>query len=162
MSASWGGSDRLVNGMQEVTHCGWLTLPFRSNGPSLAIATALDLCIALRQPDGRTDDQRCQVRIVCSHAHPSAARTPPGTRKHSGPQAASVAPAASRGGKVPQALVEMQRGLLFVTSIRDGSRLTVLAAASCDVGVSAMRWRCWSPASATPLPHVCGPNSKAA
>jgi uncharacterized protein len=29
----------------------------------------------------------------------------------------------------------MQRGLLFVTSIRDGSFLTVLAAASCDVGV---------------------------
>ena len=29
----------------------------------------------------------------------------------------------------------MQRGLLFVTSIRDGSCLTVLAAASSDVGV---------------------------
>jgi uncharacterized protein len=39
------------------------------------------------------------------------------------------------GGLVTQTLVEMQRGLLFVTSIRDGSCLTVLAAASCDVGV---------------------------
>jgi uncharacterized protein len=39
------------------------------------------------------------------------------------------------GGLVTQTLVEMQRGLLFVTSIRDGSCLTVLAAASCDVGL---------------------------
>ena len=39
------------------------------------------------------------------------------------------------GGLVTQTLVEMQRGLLLVTSIRDGSCLTVLAAAACDVGV---------------------------
>jgi predicted regulator of Ras-like GTPase activity (Roadblock/LC7/MglB family) len=39
------------------------------------------------------------------------------------------------GGLVTQTLVEMRRGLLFVTSIRDGSCLTVLAAVSCDVGV---------------------------
>ena len=39
------------------------------------------------------------------------------------------------GGLVTQTLVEMQRGLLFVTSIRDGSCLTVLAAGSCDVGL---------------------------
>ena len=64
------------------------------------------------------------------------------------------------GGLVTQPLVEMQRGLLLVTSIRDGSCLTVLAAGSCDVGRSAMRWRCWSPGSATSSPHGCEPSSK--
>jgi predicted regulator of Ras-like GTPase activity (Roadblock/LC7/MglB family) len=40
-------------------------------------------------------------------------------------------------GLVKQTVVEMQRGLLFVTSISDGSCLTVLAASSCDLGVVA-------------------------
>jgi predicted regulator of Ras-like GTPase activity (Roadblock/LC7/MglB family) len=31
-------------------------------------------------------------------------------------------------------MVEMDRGLLFVMSVGDGSCLTVLAASSCDVG----------------------------
>jgi predicted regulator of Ras-like GTPase activity (Roadblock/LC7/MglB family) len=39
------------------------------------------------------------------------------------------------GGLVKQTVVEMQRGLLFVMSISDGSCLAVLAAASCEVGV---------------------------
>ncbi len=38
-------------------------------------------------------------------------------------------------GHVSQTVVEMQRGFLFVMSISDGSRLAVLAAPSCDVGV---------------------------
>jgi uncharacterized protein len=38
-------------------------------------------------------------------------------------------------GAVKQTVVEMQRGLLFVMAISDGSCLAVLAAASCDVGV---------------------------
>ncbi len=37
-------------------------------------------------------------------------------------------------GLVKQTVVEMQRGLLFVTSISDGSCLTVLAASSCEDG----------------------------
>lgn len=41
------------------------------------------------------------------------------------------------GGLVNQTVVEMDRGLLVVMSISDGSCLTVLAAASCDVGVVA-------------------------
>jgi len=41
------------------------------------------------------------------------------------------------GGGVKQTVVEMDRGLLVVMSISDGSCLTVLAAASCDVGVVA-------------------------
>jgi predicted regulator of Ras-like GTPase activity (Roadblock/LC7/MglB family) len=38
------------------------------------------------------------------------------------------------GGLVNQTVVEMDRGLLVVMAISDGSCLTVLAAASCDVG----------------------------
>jgi uncharacterized protein len=38
-------------------------------------------------------------------------------------------------GAVKQTVVEMQRGLLFVMAISDGSCLAVLAAAACDVGV---------------------------
>jgi uncharacterized protein len=40
-------------------------------------------------------------------------------------------------GLVKQAVVEMDRGLLLVMSISDGSCLTVLAAAPCDLGVVA-------------------------
>jgi predicted regulator of Ras-like GTPase activity (Roadblock/LC7/MglB family) len=39
------------------------------------------------------------------------------------------------GGLVKQTVVEMDRGLLVVMAISDGSCLTVLAASSCDVGV---------------------------
>jgi predicted regulator of Ras-like GTPase activity (Roadblock/LC7/MglB family) len=41
------------------------------------------------------------------------------------------------GGLVKQTMVEMERGLLFVMAISDGSCLTALAASSCDVGVVA-------------------------
>lgn len=41
------------------------------------------------------------------------------------------------GGAVTQTVVEMQRGLLIVMSISDGSTLAVLAAADCDMGLVA-------------------------
>jgi predicted regulator of Ras-like GTPase activity (Roadblock/LC7/MglB family) len=41
------------------------------------------------------------------------------------------------GGLVKQAVVEMDRGLLVVMAISEGSCLTVLAASACDVGVVA-------------------------
>ena len=41
------------------------------------------------------------------------------------------------GGPVTQTVVEMDRGLLVIMAISDGSCLTVLAASSCDVGVVA-------------------------
>jgi predicted regulator of Ras-like GTPase activity (Roadblock/LC7/MglB family) len=41
------------------------------------------------------------------------------------------------GGLVTRTVVEMDRGLLVVMAISDGSCLTVLAGASCDVGVVA-------------------------
>ena len=41
------------------------------------------------------------------------------------------------GGPVSQTVVEMERGLLLVMSISDGSSLAVLAAADCDMGLVA-------------------------
>ncbi len=41
------------------------------------------------------------------------------------------------GGAVTQTVVEMQRGLLVVMAISDGSSLAVLAAADCDMGLVA-------------------------
>jgi uncharacterized protein len=41
------------------------------------------------------------------------------------------------GGLVKQTVVEMNRGLLLVMAISDGSCLTVLVGSSCDVGVVA-------------------------
>ncbi|MGH3327599.1 MAG: roadblock/LC7 domain-containing protein [Streptomycetales bacterium] len=39
------------------------------------------------------------------------------------------------GGRVNQTLIEMERGLLFVMAISDGSCLAVLASTSCDIGL---------------------------
>jgi predicted regulator of Ras-like GTPase activity (Roadblock/LC7/MglB family) len=41
------------------------------------------------------------------------------------------------GGRVTQTMVDMQRGLLIVMAISDGSSLAVLAAADCDTGLVA-------------------------
>lgn len=41
------------------------------------------------------------------------------------------------GGTVTQTVVDMQRGLLIVMSISDGSSIAVLAAADCDMGLVA-------------------------
>ncbi|MBO3744429.1 roadblock/LC7 domain-containing protein [Streptosporangiaceae bacterium NEAU-GS5] len=41
------------------------------------------------------------------------------------------------GGAVTQTVVEMQRGLLLIMQISDGSCLAVLAAADCDMGLVA-------------------------
>jgi predicted regulator of Ras-like GTPase activity (Roadblock/LC7/MglB family) len=52
----------------------------------------------------------------------------------------SLAQGASRvfeGGIVNQTVVDMQRGLLIVMTISDGSSIAVLAAADCDLGLVA-------------------------
>jgi uncharacterized protein len=41
------------------------------------------------------------------------------------------------GGSVVQTVVEMQRGLLIVMAVSDGSSLAVLAASDCDMGLVA-------------------------
>jgi predicted regulator of Ras-like GTPase activity (Roadblock/LC7/MglB family) len=43
----------------------------------------------------------------------------------------------SKGGPVSQTVVEMERGLLLVMAVSDGSSLAVLAAADCDMGLVA-------------------------
>jgi uncharacterized protein len=43
------------------------------------------------------------------------------------------------GGAVTRTVVEMERGLLIVMAIGDGSSLAVLAAADCDLGLVAYR-----------------------
>ncbi len=43
------------------------------------------------------------------------------------------------GGEVRQTVVEMQRGLMIVMAISDGSSLAVLAAADCDLGLVAYK-----------------------
>ena len=53
---------------------------------------------------------------------------------------ASLTQGASRvfeGGAVTQTVVEMQRGLLIVMAISDGSSIAVLAAPDCDLGLVA-------------------------
>ena len=53
---------------------------------------------------------------------------------------ASLTQGASRvfeGGPVAQTVVEMQRGLLIVMAISDGSSIAVLAAPDCDMGLVA-------------------------
>jgi uncharacterized protein len=53
---------------------------------------------------------------------------------------ASLTQGASRvfeGGAVTQTVVEMQRGLLLVMAISDGSSIAVLAAPDCDMGLVA-------------------------
>ena len=40
-----------------------------------------------------------------------------------------------QAGSVNQTVVEMEKGFLFVMSVRDGSCLAVLASPSCDVGL---------------------------
>ena len=53
---------------------------------------------------------------------------------------ASLTQGASRvfeGGPVAQTVVEMQRGLLIMMAISDGSSIAVLAAADCDMGLVA-------------------------
>jgi predicted regulator of Ras-like GTPase activity (Roadblock/LC7/MglB family) len=64
------------------------------------------------------------------------------------------------GGLVKQTVVEMDRGLLVVMAISDGSCLTVLAASACDVGWSPTRRPCSSPAPVTSSPPASGPSSK--
>jgi uncharacterized protein len=64
------------------------------------------------------------------------------------------------GGLVKQTVVEMEPGFLFVTSISDGSCLTVLAASSCDVGVVAYQMAMLVTRVGDVLTPACGPSSK--
>jgi uncharacterized protein len=64
------------------------------------------------------------------------------------------------GGLVKQTVVEMDRGLLVVMAISDGSCLAVLAGSSCDVGVVAYEMTVLVSRTGEVLTPACGPSSK--
>jgi predicted regulator of Ras-like GTPase activity (Roadblock/LC7/MglB family) len=64
------------------------------------------------------------------------------------------------GGLVKRTVVEMDRGLLVVMAIGDGSCLTVLAGSSCDVGVVAYEMTVLVTRTGHVLPPASGPSSK--
>jgi predicted regulator of Ras-like GTPase activity (Roadblock/LC7/MglB family) len=64
------------------------------------------------------------------------------------------------GGLVKQTVVEMDRGLLVVMAISDGSCLVVLAASSCDVGVVAYEMTLLVSRTVRSSRPACGPSSK--
>ena len=64
------------------------------------------------------------------------------------------------GGPVQQTVVEMDRGLLVVMAISDGSCLTVLAGSACDVGVVAYEMTVLVSRTGDVLTPACGPSSK--
>jgi uncharacterized protein len=64
------------------------------------------------------------------------------------------------GGLVKQTVVEMDRGLLVVMAISDGSCLAVLAGSACDVGMVAYEMTLLVSRTGDVLPPGCGPSSK--
>jgi predicted regulator of Ras-like GTPase activity (Roadblock/LC7/MglB family) len=100
----------------------WLVTTFVQRVPSVAHAIVVS-------SDG--------LPIACSQGFP-ADRMDQLSAVTSG--LASLTQGASRvfeGGPVTQTVVEMQRGLLIMMAISDGSSLAVLAAADCDMGLVA-------------------------
>ncbi|GAA0928295.1 roadblock/LC7 domain-containing protein [Nonomuraea longicatena] len=100
----------------------WLITDFVRNTPGVAhavVVSADGLCLA--SSEGFPPDRADQLAAVSAGL-------------------LSLTVGASRvfeGGPVTQTVVEMQRGLLLVMAISDGSVLTVLAAPDCDMGLVA-------------------------
>ena len=111
-----------MNPVQPIKHLSWLLTNLIERVPAIAHAIVVST-------DG--------IPLACSQGFPAdradqlSAITPGLT---------SLTQGASRmfeGGAVTQTVVEMQRGLLIVVSIGDGSTLAVLAARDCDMGLVA-------------------------
>ncbi|MET7332877.1 roadblock/LC7 domain-containing protein [Nonomuraea sp. NPDC005650] len=100
----------------------WLITDFVRNTPGVAhavVVSADGLCLAASE--GFPPDRADQLAAVSAGL-------------------LSLTVGASRvfeGGSVTQTVVEMQRGLLIVMAISDGSVLTVLAGPDCDMGLVA-------------------------
>ncbi|GAB2921020.1 roadblock/LC7 domain-containing protein [Nonomuraea fastidiosa] len=100
----------------------WLITDFVRNTPGVAhavVVSADGLCLAASE--GFPPDRADQLAAVAAGL-------------------LSLTVGASRvfeGGAVTQTVVEMQRGLLLVMAISDGSVLTVLAGPDCDMGLVA-------------------------
>jgi uncharacterized protein len=100
----------------------WLITEFVGSTPGVAHAVVVSADgLRLAQSDGFPTDRADQLAAVAAGL-------------------LSLTMGASRvfeGGSVTQTVVEMQRGLLLVMAISDGSCLTVLAAPDCDMGLVA-------------------------
>jgi len=111
-----------VNPVQPIKHLSWLLTNLIERVPAIAHAIVVS-------SDG--------LPLACSPGFP-ADRADQLSAITSG--LTSLTQGASRmfeGGAVTQTVVEMQRGMLIVVSIGDGSTLTVLAATDCDMGLVA-------------------------
>jgi predicted regulator of Ras-like GTPase activity (Roadblock/LC7/MglB family) len=111
-----------VNPVQPIKDLNWLLANLIERVPAIAHAIVVST-------DG--------LPLACSQGFPSD-RADQLSAITSG--LTSLTQGASRmfeGGAVTQTVVEMQRGLLIVVSIGDGSTLAVLAARDCDLGLVA-------------------------
>jgi uncharacterized protein len=111
-----------VNPVQPIKHLSWLLTNLIERVPAIAHAIVVS-------SDG--------LPLACSQDFPTD-RADQLSAITSG--LISLTQGASRmfeGGAVTQTVVEMQRGLLIVVSIGDGSTLTVLAATDSDMGLVA-------------------------
>jgi len=100
----------------------WLVTDFVDRTPSVAHAIVVSADgLPLASSDGLQPDRVDQLGAVTSGL-------------------ASLTQGAARvfeGGPVTQTVVEMERGLLLVMAISNGSSLAVLASADCDMGLVA-------------------------
>ena len=111
-----------MNPVQPIKHLSWLLTNLIERVPAIAHAIVVS-------SDG--------LPLACSPGFP-ADRADQLSAITSG--LTSLTQGASRmfeGGAVTQTVVEMQRGMLIVVSIGDGSTLAVLAARDCDMGLVA-------------------------
>jgi uncharacterized protein len=111
-----------VNSVQPIKHLSWLLTNLIERVPAIAHAIVVS-------SDG--------LPLACSQDFPTD-RADQLSAITSG--LTSLTQGASRmfeGGAVTQTVVEMQRGLLIVVSIGDGSTLTALAATDSDMGLVA-------------------------
>ncbi|WP_433497507.1 roadblock/LC7 domain-containing protein [Sphaerimonospora sp. CA-214678] len=106
----------------EVRRFDWLITEFVNSTPGVAHAVVVSSDgLRLAQSDGFPHDRADQLAAVAAGL-------------------LSLTAGAARvfeGGQVTQTVVEMQRGLLLVMAISDGSCLSVLASPECDMGLVA-------------------------
>ncbi|MFC7330646.1 roadblock/LC7 domain-containing protein [Marinactinospora rubrisoli] len=107
---------------QPVNELNWLITDFANRVPDVAhaivvSADGLPLAASAGFPTDRAD-QLAAIASGLSSLTQGAARV-------------------FEGGAVAQTVVEMERGLLLIMAISDGSCLAVLAAAECDLGLVA-------------------------
>ena len=107
---------------RQVNELNWLITDFADRVPDVAHAIVVSSDgLPLASSSGFPTDRADQLAAIASGL-------------------SSLTQGASRvfeGGAVAQTVVEMERGLMLIMAISDGSCLAVLAAAECDLGLVA-------------------------